>query len=102
MSSKSFRFIAALLILVFLGSHLSVQSATFPSHVDNTFISGISPRPLLCGIKLDANNPFKAGFMFDSNGKLLTQHEIAMFVEYFLSALTMPDDELWVNLTLLI
>jgi hypothetical protein len=56
------------------------------------------PQVTLQGIKLDTNNPFVFEFLFDAKGTV-TQKEFAQQVEYFLACLTLPQDELWVNLS---
>jgi len=52
----------------------------------------------LQGIRLDPTDPFVFEFLFDAKGTI-TQKEFSQQVEYFLAALTLPEKELWVNLS---
>ncbi|MFA5261060.1 MAG: hypothetical protein WC450_07530 [Candidatus Omnitrophota bacterium] len=58
---------------------------------------------LLKGFKLYPDNPFQFDFImdtghFNADGSAL-RDEAAALIKYFLSALTIPEDELWVNLS---
>ena len=58
---------------------------------------------LLKGLKLYPDNPFQFDFIMDTgqfaaDGTAL-RDESAALIKYFLSALTIPEDELWVNLS---
>jgi uncharacterized protein YqgQ len=56
--------------------------------------------PLFKGIKLDLADPFKMEFVLDTPGNITpAKEEVAALIEYFLAALTMPQDDLWVNLS---
>lgn len=59
--------------------------------------------PLLKGIKIDRENPFKFDFIIDEGGGNFNRNglksEAAKLIKYFLSSLTIPEKELWVNLS---
>jgi len=70
-----------------------------------TFVSvtpGYAPM-LLKGLKLYPDNPFQFDFIMDTGhfkaGEEALREESATLIKYFLSALTIPEDELWVNLS---
>lgn len=55
------------------------------------------------GIKIHPDNPFAFNFIIDTGEQDLTderlQQESARLIKYFLAALTVPEQDLWVNLT---
>ena len=57
----------------------------------------------LRGIKVNPDNPFTFDFILDEGGQKLTdaaaQREAEKLTHYFLAALTVPQDALWVNLS---
>ncbi|MCG8432316.1 MAG: hypothetical protein MJA29_14250, partial [Candidatus Omnitrophica bacterium] len=59
--------------------------------------------PVLRGISVDPENPFRVEFMLDEAEALLSDEEIKQEAErlskYFLAGLAVPRDELWVNLS---
>lgn len=55
--------------------------------------------PCLVGIKLDSNNPLQIEFLIDSVEKNISENELERLVEYFLAGVTMPDEDVWVNLS---
>jgi hypothetical protein len=56
--------------------------------------------PLLRGLRLDPENPLKIEFIIDSADQgTVTVDEAGMLIRYFLAALTLPEEELWVNLS---
>ena len=56
----------------------------------------------LSGIKFYPGQPFKLSFIIDNGDNILSEREIKSqsekLIRYFLAALTIPGDELWVNL----
>jgi hypothetical protein len=58
---------------------------------------------VLKGIKLDPKNPFRFHFFVDSGDSKLKQEELkaesAKLIKYFLASLTIPEKDLWVNLS---
>ena len=59
--------------------------------------------PMFKGMKIDLADPFAFDFIFDSGNADLTQEELKQeankLVKYFLASLTIPEDDLWVNLS---
>jgi len=59
--------------------------------------------PVLKGLIINPDNPFQFDFILDSGDSKLTEEEIkeesTKLIKYFLASLTMPEDELWVNLS---
>jgi len=57
--------------------------------------------PILKGIKVDPDNPFRFEFILDQ-GDRYDHHpgiEAAKLIKYFLASLTIPEKDLWVNLS---
>jgi len=63
--------------------------------------------PMLKGIKVDPNNPFHFDFILDRGDSSMTspsvdlslKEESSKLVKYFLAGLTIPEKDLWVNLS---
>ncbi|MBF0478450.1 MAG: hypothetical protein HQL26_03105, partial [Candidatus Omnitrophica bacterium] len=56
--------------------------------------------PTLKGIALDAADPFKMNFIVEAgNNSLVQQDQIKQLTQYFLTFLTIPEKDLWVNLS---
>ena len=57
----------------------------------------------LKGVKIDPQNPLKFDFIIDSGKDALTgqalEEEANKLIKYFLATLTIPEDDLWVNLS---
>jgi predicted Rossmann-fold nucleotide-binding protein len=96
-------------ILAFLG-----QSASFGSIEANPFVlpapgvlvhlSPVTAPPVLKGIKVYPQNPFRFDFILNPGeagaySDSLLKAESAKLVKYFLASLTVPEDDLWVNLS---
>ena len=67
---------------------------------------GASPAlslPTLKAISIDPKDPFKIDFVVDSADQILNQktgqEQVNLLVKYFLSFLTLPEEDLWVNLS---
>ena len=58
---------------------------------------------VLKGIRLDPKNPFRFHFFVDSGDSKLSQNELknesSKLIKYFLASLTIPEKDLWVNLS---
>ncbi|MCP4653579.1 MAG: hypothetical protein GY858_09410 [Candidatus Omnitrophica bacterium] len=59
--------------------------------------------PVLRGIRVHPDDPFKFSFILDEGdsklGEKTLEDESAKLIRYFLAALTIPEDDLWVNLS---
>ena len=66
-------------------------------------LSSHTDPPTLVGLKLDKRNPFHIDFILSKGDAALEGQELAnealKLVKYFLTALTLPEDQLWVNLS---
>ncbi|MCP4652873.1 MAG: hypothetical protein GY858_05765 [Candidatus Omnitrophica bacterium] len=113
-ASISFRAVAIIVTTVFLfsvfslylsKSHRVYASAlpymSAPAKLVSTS-STFNP-PLLRGIKLHADNPFKIDFIVDqgdfSRSSSELEEETKRLIKYFLASITIPEEDLWVNLS---
>ena len=59
--------------------------------------------PVLKGIKVHPDNPFRLDFILDKGDGVLTRDELrdesTTLIKYFLASLTIPEKNLWVNLS---
>ena len=56
--------------------------------------------PVLRGMRVYPQKPFEFDFVVDSGDRhKLTQKETALLIKYFLTFLTVPEEDLWVNLS---
>jgi hypothetical protein len=56
--------------------------------------------PLLKGLKIDVNDPLNLEFIIDGGDKdRVNKRDVAMLTNYFLAGVTMPGEDLWVNLS---
>lgn len=63
-------------------------------------LSGKYSLPVLKGLKIDVENPMNLNFIIDSNSKDdVTSQEASKLVSYFLAALTIDKENIWVNLS---
>jgi len=84
---------------------LPVQAQEFYLPVPGQMVA-LSPTfspAVLKGIKLDPKNPFRFHFFVDKGDSKLSQDEVksesAKLIKYFLASLTIPEKDLWVNLS---
>jgi len=93
-----------LVFFSFLGTSLGINYAhaalTLP---EPTQLLGLSPTysfPILKGLKLNPANPLQIEFIIDSaNQGTVSKEEASKLIRYFLAGLTIPEDDLWVNLS---
>ncbi|MCP4652614.1 MAG: hypothetical protein GY858_04440 [Candidatus Omnitrophica bacterium] len=113
--NSSFNFIAVCLIIAIAAGASAViiqnrpntahtpQTATLEKPAELLDTSNKSQPPVLSGIKLYADNPFKFEFIMEEGDKILSDEELkneaATLVNYFLAGLTVPEEDLWVNLS---
>ncbi|MCP4651832.1 MAG: hypothetical protein GY858_00380 [Candidatus Omnitrophica bacterium] len=63
-------------------------------------LSKVHSQPSLKGLKIDPNDPFKFEFIIDpADQEDISDKEMIRLVNYFLAALTIPEEDLWVNLS---
>jgi len=112
---KTPRWITHSILLAFLFNTLgpipTVQAQEFKLPAPGVIVH-LSPSlepPLLKGIKVHANNPFRFDFILDKGDSGLSvetplmasllKQEAAKLIKYFLASLTIPEKDLWVNLS---
>jgi len=80
---------------------LSLASLPLPGQMVN--LTPVFTPALLKGLKLDANNPLRFNFIVEPGdtkfGEAKLKEEVSDMVRYFLAALTIPESDLWVNLS---
>ncbi len=71
------------------------------NHVPPTSQKDIHPSSevLLHGLTIDSSNPFKINFIINKRRNLHIKIEANKLINYFLAALTTPEQDLWVNLS---
>jgi hypothetical protein len=66
-------------------------------------LTGSYNPPLLKGIKTDSDNPLRFEFIFDEGAQYLTRSQLETetkkLIGYFLCAMAIPEEKLWVNLS---
>ena len=113
-SFQWFRFISLIILFTF-GSNIIGEDAARAwsiSEPHNIFMPppGVlissSPAlslPTLKAISIDLKDPFKINFVVDSANQSLSeekgQEQVNLLIKYFLSFLTIPEEDLWVNLS---
>jgi len=108
LSRKTPRLLSFFLLLCFIFNPFSTylahaQTAVFPGlPLPNQLLATSSPysSPVLKGIRFNPTDPLKLEFIIDTadQGKV-GQDEAAKLVKYFLAGLTLPENDLWVNLS---
>ena len=93
--------LSTIIILTFLmqsvyPSELLAQAQ--PSIVPNISISSISPNPVFNGIKIYPQEPFRFDFITDTEDSF-DEQDVMKLVKYFMASLTVPEGDLWVNLS---
>jgi len=111
-SSFPKRLLCALTAVFFLGTSVfpnptiaqtipTVFNLPIPGSVVAT-TAGFTPA-IIKGVNLYPNNPLKFDFIIDKGDTAFTDEEFkkesTKLIKYFLSSLTVPEDEMWVNLS---
>ncbi len=102
--------VSTLILLCFLSGQVFSPSIVSAQSVLNLpmpgAMVGISPSyvPIaIKGLKVYPDNPFRFDFILDTGNSRLEgqklQNETNLLIKYFLAALTVPDDDQWVNLS---
>src|SRR6202142_756381 len=94
----------AFLVNVF-GSVPLVQADDFRLPAPGVMVQ-LSPEfnsPILKGIKVHPDNPFKFEFILDKGDSQLVNNQLkdesSKLIKYFLASITIPEKDLWVNLS---
>jgi len=79
------------------------QELALPAPGQMVALSPAFSPAVLKGIKLDPQNPFRFHFFVDRGDSSLSQEELksesSKLIKYFLASLTIPEKDLWVNLS---
>ena len=106
----SYKFLSLLISIAFSSSLIVSPSLVLAQSELNLPAPGTLIAPssavipaYLAGITINPNNALQFDFLVDTGEKQLSQdalnQETMKLVKYFLTALTIPDEELWVNLS---
>ena len=100
------RFLACMLILTFVMSDVRVYAQgiiQLPAPGTRVALSPMFAPPLLKGIKVYRNEPFRFDFILDKGDAQATDEQVkadsTRLIKYFLASLTVPEKDLWVNLS---
>ncbi len=103
--SRLFRIICVLLIFLLIENNLEqaqAQGTPFLPSPQNNIIEFSTPYslPVLRGMRTYPDKPFQFDFIVDSGDRhTVDQKETSLLIKYFLTCLTMPQKDLWVNLS---
>ncbi len=102
-SQRSF---ACALTLVFMVSDVSVYAQgviQLPPPGTRLALSPVFVPPVLKGVKVYRNDPFRFDFILDKGDAKATDEQVKIdstrLIKYFLASLTVPEKDLWVNLS---
>ena len=90
------------LMLTLAASDVRVYAQGVPPPGTRLALSPVFAPPLLKGIKVFRNDPFRFDFILDKGDvhqPLPSELEIKRLIKYFLASLTVPEKDLWVNLS---
>lgn len=100
------KFLVRLLILAFLVSDVPAYAQgviQLPAPGTRLALSTAFAPPLLKGIKVYQNDPFRFDFILDKGDATATDEQVKTdsnrLIKYFLASLTVPEKDLWVNLS---
>ena len=99
--------VSGFILLTFLTGQILtpaiVQAQTLPLPGTSIGLTAGFQPPVLLGLKIHPENPLLFDFIVDQGASQLSQDELKTetekLVKYFLAALTIPDKEVWVNLS---
>ena len=95
-----FRVLAFFVAVSVAGSAVATDIAVLPEPGVMVGLSESGSLPFIRGIDFDPANPFVMDFIIDPAGHDdVSMDERAKLIRYFMAALTVPDDKLWVNLS---
>ena len=104
------QFLCVLIIIAFLANTFGpmplaqAQDFSLPAPGAMVHLSPPINPPILKGIKVDPNNPFHFDFVLDVGDGLKPsptdmKDEATKLIKYFLASMTIPEKDLWVNLS---
>ncbi|MEI8012475.1 MAG: hypothetical protein WCI27_08375 [Candidatus Omnitrophota bacterium] len=96
------RFIAGCVLLSFILLQVTppayAQGAVLPVPGARLALGPVFEPPLLKGIKVYRDAPFKFDFILDEGDGAVSSDSLRL-IKYFLASLTIPEQDLWVNLS---
>src|SRR5271154_3687711 len=108
-STSFFRSISIVVLIAFIGTMIGpspmAQADDFRLPVPGVMVHLSPPLnpPILRGIKVHPDNPFRFDFILDQGDSTLSsgdqKSEATQLIKYFLASLTIPENDLWVNLS---
>ncbi len=97
------RFFRPVVIMVITALLMSMPQQGGFAQVVAGYPSAVSVLPHIAGVKVDVNNPFQLYFVVDQGSAVFSetdrQREYRKAVRYFMAALTIPNQDMWVNLS---
>jgi len=101
-SLVAFIFLCSLIVAPTFGGR-SAGAQIYPDPGTSVGLTASFQPPVLLGLKIHPENPLLFDFIVDQGSLSLSQEELGFetekLVKYFLAALTIPDKEVWVNLS---
>jgi len=103
--SRVFRIICCLLAFLLVENNLeqvSAQGTPFLLPLQSNILELSAPYslPVLRGMRVYPDKPFEFDFVVDSADRhAINQKETSLLIKYFLTFLTIPEEDLWVNLS---
>ncbi len=107
-SISLFKSTVFIVLLTFTGSLLGplpvrAQEMKLPAPGVMVYLSPEFDLPILKGIKVHPDNPFRFDFILDKGDSQLSNNQLkdesSKLIKYFLASLTIPEKDLWVNLS---
>ncbi len=84
-------------------SPLSARPVLLPIAGERVELSEFALPPVLKGVKIYPNDPFRFDFILSPGGEKKTDEELkdesAKLIRYFLASITIPEKDMWVNLS---
>lgn len=102
-SCSVFLVLKVFILSILLNSVLQAKSAyaqeILPSPTKLISISKPAEDFVLTGLKFDQNNPHNIEFLFDAGAKFPSESDKERNLQYFLAAMALPLEDLWINLS---
>jgi hypothetical protein len=94
------RWLCFSLVLICFVTPLFAQNVSLPVPGQRIGLSSDFSCPVLVGLKVDQDDPLKLEFIFDTGSDDdVTGDDADRMIRYFLAGLTLPSEDLWVNLS---
>ncbi|MBF0485022.1 MAG: hypothetical protein HQL16_00765 [Candidatus Omnitrophica bacterium] len=96
-------FMALIVALGSMGISYAQNSVLMPAPGTMVSLSEAFTPPLLMGVKVYEDNPFRLDFILDKGNSSDSTQELQLqstrLIKYFLASITVPEKDLWVNLS---